>query len=206
MGTRTRSDGWTLNGYATLVRNDLFAAITLGGDQLRAKLTAPELAGYTPQTAQVGSFGASFEAGVRKPFLFGSMLEPSLGVAYVRSSIGELGAAGAQFHFDDSESLRLSFGARLTGAVGGLSAGAWSTRYEASLRAVDDLDAATTVNLASDGPNLRLVDNFQKQFGEARIGLITRGSGGWSGSVNLQERFSGASTDTGLVLVLRDQF
>ena len=206
MQTSTQAEGFTLNGYATVMRKDVFAAFTVGGDELQDKLSSPQLTGYAPQTIDVGSLGATFEAGVRKPFLFGSTLEPSFGVAYVYSDVSDLATAGARFHFDTPESLRLSLGARLTGAVGGLGTGQWRTRYEVSLRAVDDVDAANAVGLASAGPTLPLTDNFQKQFGEARIGLITEIQGGWSGSADVRERFSGGSTDTGLSIALRYQF
>jgi hypothetical protein len=204
--TRTEMSGWTLNGYATVTQKDVFAAFAFGGDSMTAKLTAPQLTGFGPQSVGVGSLGATFEAGVRKPFLFGSTIEPSVGLAYVHTTVGELKTAGADFHFDQAESLRASFGARMTGEVGGLGGGDWRTRYEVTLRGVDDLKGDNVTTLGSLGPSLPLTDNFQKAFGEATFGLTTQNKGGWSGSADVRERFNDSSTDTGLSLAVRYQF
>jgi hypothetical protein len=206
MQTRTQADGFTLNGYATLLRKDLFAQLTVGGDALRANLTAPQLTGYAAKTTDIASIGGSFEAGVRKPFLFGATIEPSFGLSYVQSSIGDVVSAGSRFHFDDPQSLRLSLGVRVSGAVGRLDAGAWRTRYDVSLRAVDEVEGASASTLSSGGPDLPLMDNLQKQFGEARVGLISATQNGWSATASVREQFSAAYTDTGLTLGLRYRF
>lgn len=204
--TRADVNGFTLNGYATLVRDDYFVSGTIGGDVLRAKLKAPQLNGYTTQEADVTSIGGTIEAGVRKPFIYGSVIEPSVGLAYVHSTIDDLAAAGAKFSFDDPESLRVSIGARMSGTAGGLSTGDWRTRYEVSLRAVDDLDARNGVTLASGGPALNIDDNFQKQFGEVSIGLSSANHGGWTGAATLRERFNANYSDTGVSISARYRF
>lgn len=206
MGARTQADGFSLNGYVTLMRRGVFATASVGGDALRATLSSPRLTGWAPQSTDVASVGGTFETGVRTPFLFGAALEPSVGLAYVTSSIGDVAAAGARFHYGDPQSLRLSLGARVTGTAGALDWGQWRTRYQVSLRAVDDVDAANHVDLSSAGPLLPITDSFEKQFGEARLGLVSETLGGWSASADLRERFSGSSTDTGLSLALRYRF
>lgn len=206
MGTRTQAEGFSLNGYVTLMRRGVFATAAVGGDALRATLSSPRLSGWEPQSTDVASVGGTFETGVRTPFLFGATLEPSVGLAYVTSSIGDVAAAGARFRYGDPQSLRVSLGARVTGTAGALDWGQWRTRYQVSLRAVDDVDAANHVDLSSAGPLLPITDSFEKQFGEARVGLVSETLGGWSASADLRERFSGSSTDTGLSLALSYRF
>ena len=195
-----------MDGYATAARGDLFVSGVIGADSLSAKLKAPQLTGYASQKADVTSVGGTLEAGVRNPFVFGAIIEPSIGVAYVRSEIGSVAAAGSQLRFDNPESLRVSIGARISGAAGGLSDGEWSTRYSVSLRAVDDLYARNRMVLASAGPDLPIVDNFEKQFGEAQFGLNSESSHGWTASANVRERFASGYNDLGVNLGLSLKF
>ncbi|MDP1963487.1 MAG: autotransporter domain-containing protein, partial [Reyranella sp.] len=75
-------EGIVANGYATLLAGDMFVAGTVGVSGMNARVVAPTLTGYTRQVTDINTVGGSLEAGVRKPFILGSTIEPSLSFTY----------------------------------------------------------------------------------------------------------------------------
>jgi len=204
--TRTRFSGWSLNGYGSYVGpGGLYASGNVGGEWLRAKLQAPDLTGYTEQHSDISIYGASGEAGVRRPFLWGSTLEPNVGASYMHADIDSVASAGAGFLYNDPDSLRLSLGARMSGDTG-LSAGQWRTRYALSLKAVDDVLASNRMTLASAGPDLQILDGFGKAFGEMKASLTGDSRDGWSVSGGLRYRWNDHYNEEGVTASVRLRF
>jgi hypothetical protein len=94
----------------------------------------------------------------------------------------------------------------MSGAAGGFSFQEWRTRYNVSLRVVSDFLASNKVTVTSGGPNLPIIDNFQKQFVEAGFGFTSHSHNGWTASATVSDRFNTGYNDLGLNLGLRLRF
>jgi outer membrane autotransporter protein len=171
-------DGFAAHAYATYLRNGWFVSGSMGAAQLNAQIEAPSLAGFTPLGTDVSSIGGTLEAGFRAPFLLGTTIEPTVALAYVRTSVDDVAAVGSTLRFEDSESLRPSIGARISGDA--MMGGGWATRYNVSARAVGEGRGDNAVVVDSAGPNIAIVDRFRSLFGEVKAGLVSDSKNGWS--------------------------
>ncbi len=122
------------------------------------------------------------QAGIRKPFVGGSVIEPTLSLTYVRSTIDDLAAGGETLHFDDATSIRAGMGVRISGQIS--DGETWRVGYTLSAKAVDELRGDNNVLFSGQGANLTLTDHFDGGFGEVGAGLTFVGKGGWSGFAN----------------------
>jgi hypothetical protein len=193
--------GVTVSGYASVVRNGLFASASIGFNSLDAEIKARDLAGFTDQEAGVQSLGAAFEVGVRTPLANGMVFEPSLGLAYVDSQVDAFAAAGAGFGEQNAESLRVSLGARMSGALEDRSD--WATRYHVSLRGIGETLGDNGMVLTSGGPALTLADRFDSPFAELRAGMTSRNDSGWSVYGDGTVRYNNDYSDLGVTIGLR---
>ena len=200
--------GAALRGYAQLTRGDVFVGGSLGVDLLQSKLKAPGVTGYAAQKPDVTSAGGSVELGLRHAWLWGTTVEPTVGLDYVTSTIDDISAPGASLRYADPESLRLSIGARLMGPLSRFSPNL-DGRYTLSVRAADDVLASNKLTLASSGPTLGLSDGFNKAYGEVRGGVEAQGKGrlsGWSAFTDLRGRFGDRYSEEGVSLGVRRRF
>ena len=200
--------GAALRGYAQLTRGDVFIGGSLGVDLLQSKLKAPGVTGYAAQKPDVTSAGGSVELGLRRAWMWGTTVEPTVGLDYVTSTIDDISAPGATLRYADPESLRLSIGARLMGPLSRFSPNL-DGRYTLSVRAADDVLASNRLTLASSGPTLGLSDGFTKAYGEVRGGFEAAGKGrlsGWSGVLDLRGRFGDRYSEEGVSLGARRRF
>ena len=205
LGTSTKMHGVVLSGYASYVAGDTFLSATVAGDKLDAKLTAAQLAGFGRQGTDIDTVGGSLEAGLRKPFLFGAVIEPSMGLAYSNTSIDDVTAVGSTFRFDDAQSLRVSLGARVTGVLGG--GDAWRTRYSFSARAVDERADGNDVAVINAGAPLSISDKvFNGPYGELKTGVSGQNTNGWSAYGDAKVRFNDRYTEAGVSLGVRFQY
>ncbi|MDP1631137.1 MAG: hypothetical protein Q8L66_06930 [Caulobacter sp.] len=195
-------EGIVANGYATLLAGDMFVAGTVGVSGMNARVVAPTLTGYTRQVTDINTVGGSLEAGVRKPFILGSTIEPSLSFTYVRSRIDDFAAAGSTFRFDDVESQRVGLGVRMSGAAMPASDG-WRSRYNVSVRVYDELAGDNGVVIDSGGPDLAIKDRFNGAFGEIRASLVGQSATGWTAYGDTVVRFNDGYTEVGATLGVR---
>jgi hypothetical protein len=179
--TRARMEGVALSAHASYVMNDIFVDLGYAGDILKAKVSAPDLAGLSGKP-DITSNGGSVAVGIRKPFIGGSVIEPTLSLTYMRSSIGDLAAGGETIRYYDAQSLRAGMGFRVSGQFQG--GDDWGMGYTLSARAVDELKGRNAVLFTGMGAPLTLVDRFDRGFGEVGAGLTFQGKGGWSGYAN----------------------
>ncbi len=200
--TLTKLQGPVLSGYASWLSGGTFVSATVAASQLNAKLAASQLAGWTQQKADVTSLGGAVEAGLRRPFFGGAVIEPSLGVTYVDTSIDDVSTAGTTFRFEDAKSVRASLGARVTGVLA--PSEAWTTRYAVSVRVVDELKGKNDVTLLSAGAPFKITDKaFDGAYGEFGFNLSSRSKSGWTGFVDAKLRANDAYSEAGASLGLR---
>ncbi len=200
--TSNELEGLVASGHLTFMHDGFFVAGTVGINNLTARVSSPMLAGYVPKEATIETRGASVETGFRVPFVHGSTLEPSVGFNYATSSIDDLAAAGTTFRFDSAESKRLSAGVRLSGDVT-TAANGWRTRYNVSLRGVDELSGENGVVLVNSGPDLAIADTFDGAFGEFRASLVGVGVGGWSAFGDTAVKFNDNYTEVSASIGIR---
>ena len=193
--------GVTVSGYASVVRNGLFASASIGFNSLDAEIKARDLAGFTEQETQVKSLGAAIEVGVRTPLSNGMVFEPSVGLAYVDSQVDGFAAAGAGFGEQNGESLRVSLGVRMSGALEDSSD--WATRYHVSLRGIGETLGDNEMVLTSGGPALTLADRFDTPFAELRAGMTSQKGSGWSVYGDGVVRYNNDYNELGVTIGLR---
>jgi hypothetical protein len=180
--TQARLEGVAVSVHASFVKNFAFVDAGYTGDFLKAKVEAPALAGLTG-SPKVTSNGVMLAAGVREPLAGGLMIEPSVGLTYVKSDIGDLMAGGETVHFNNAESLRASLGFRISGQFKGGDAN-WRASYSLSARAVDELRGDNTVLFSGQGASLTQRDRFDRGFAQIGGGLQVQGKGGYSGFID----------------------
>ncbi|MGZ8352947.1 MAG: autotransporter outer membrane beta-barrel domain-containing protein [Allosphingosinicella sp.] len=149
-----RSGGLWANG---LVKMDWIDLTTQPGAGLSAKFDAR-------------SFGAMLNLGYRAELgLF--FVEPSAGIAWVKTDIDSYQSGGATVDFDDAESLRAQAGLRV-GAELGVGESATLTPY-VGVRAFDELRDGNT-NRFTLGATLPLADDSPGTHGRAEAGFSLR--------------------------------
>jgi outer membrane autotransporter protein len=149
-----RSGGLWANG---LVKMDWIDLNTQPGPGLSAKFDAR-------------SFGAMLNLGYRAELgLF--FVEPSAGIAWVKTDVDSYQSGGATVDFDDAESLRAQAGLRF-GAALGVGESATLTPY-VGIRAFDELRDGNT-NRFTLGATFPLADDSPGTHGRAEAGFSLR--------------------------------
>ncbi|CAN5380698.1 hypothetical protein BH10PSE2_BH10PSE2_17920 [soil metagenome] len=203
--TTVKMDGYEASAYATFVRNGWFVSGTVGGSQLSADLEAPRLTGFTNQSTDISTFGAAVEGGFRAPFLMGTTIEPTAALAYADTNVDDFTVAGSTFRYGDSNTLRPSIGARVSGEAG-IFAGQWTTRYNVSLRGVGEALGANQVDLISGGPIAHLDDVHDLGYAEMKAGLVSQSAGGWTAFADVTGRYGDAYKDIGASIGFRVRY
>lgn len=166
-GNRVEFDVKNIGAYAVLRSGGLWANGLVKMDWI--DLTTEPGAGLSARF-DARSFGAMVNLGYRAELgLF--FVEPSAGIAWVKTDIDSYQSGGATVDFDDAESLRAQAGLRV-GASFGVGESATLTPY-VGVRAFDELRDGNT-NRFTLGATLPLADDSPGTHGRAEAGFSLR--------------------------------
>ncbi|HEY1751947.1 MAG TPA: hypothetical protein VGG29_11830 [Caulobacteraceae bacterium] len=131
-------------------------------------------AANTPNAA-IDTFGGEADAGWARPLTGAWTLEPVASLSMQSSRLGALSIAGEDVRFGDASSVRLGFGAKLSGG-GRLFGLSWKS--ESSLKLWDELHGANTLDLTSAGAGSVLPDPIGGTFTDAAESFSLRSPDG----------------------------
>jgi outer membrane autotransporter protein len=198
---RASFDTFNLGGYAGWLKGPLYVNVLAKADYERLKARSAA-AGYD-ESLNGWSYGARLEAGSR----FGSaarFVAPEASLAWTRTDLDALKAAGQTVAFDAETALRAKLGARVGGSRR-LADGGQAVFY-AGAALVHDFGAASALTLQSGGTSQALHDTRPPTRGQGVVGVNATTARGLSGFVEADADFGGGFSGGGARLGVRLKF
>ncbi len=172
-GERIELSSANLGLYANYAGEKLFANLLVKYDRHDIKLDAAAFAAR--ETLGGSTWGADADVGLRlgSPAMF---VEPSVGLAWTRTSIDSLANGSQRLDFEDSTLLKARAGARFGGRSSFAGGGALTVYASANAVQLFGDDYALTV---TSGLGQRIDAKRLGTYGEGRLGVTYRTAGGF---------------------------